>query len=223
MAEQFNIISEQDNCTVVTKYEPQQRSGNAYQSEAELEQWLITQLQHQGYEYPTIRNEEELLLNLRKELGEVNDIVLSDKEWSNLLQEISNDTLTLEDKADMIQRANTAIEIERDNGTKTNIHLLHKDNVFKNRLQVINQYVPDGGTHDNRYDVSILVNGLPLVHIELKRRGVSIKEAFNQINRYARESFWAGKGMFDYIQLFVISNGTETKYYSNTTRYAREQ
>ena len=98
MAEQFNIIAEQDNCTVVTKYEPQQRSGNAYQSEAELEQWLITLLQHQGYEYPTIRNEEELLLNLRKELGEVNDIVLSDKEWSNLLQEISNDTLTLEDK-----------------------------------------------------------------------------------------------------------------------------
>ena len=223
MAEQFNIIAEQDNCTVVTKYEPQQRSGNAYQSEAELEQWLITQLQHQGYEYPTIRNEEELLQNLRQQLGEMNDIVLSDKEWSNLLQEISNDTLTLEDKAEMIQRANTAIEIERDNGTKTNIHLLHKDNVFKNRLQVINQYVPDGGTHANRYDVSILVNGLPLVHIELKRRGVSIKEAFNQINRYARESFWAGKGMFDYIQLFVISNGTETKYYSNTTRYAREQ
>lgn len=223
MAEIYNIIAEQDNCTVVAKYEPTQRNGNAYQSEAELEQWLITQLQHQGYNHPTIHNEQELMQNLRQQLGEVNGIVFSDKEWKAMLKEIASDTLSLEDKAEMIQRDNTAISIERDNGTNINVHLLHKDNVFKNHLQVINQYVPEGGTHANRYDVTILVNGLPLVHIELKRRGVSIKEAFNQINRYARESFWAGAGMFDYIQLFIISNGTETKYYSNTTRYAREQ
>ncbi len=222
MAEKYNIIAEQDRCTVVAKYEPQQRGGADYQSEAELEGWLIKQLQHQGYDYPTIHNEQELLQNLRQQLGEANDIVLSDKEWNQLLKQISNDALTLEDKAEMIQRDNTAIEIKRDNGTTVNVHLLHKKNPFRNRLQVINQYVPEGGTHANRYDVSILVNGLPLVHIELKRRGVSIREAFNQINRYARQSFWAGEGMFDYIQLFIISNGTETKYYSNTTRYARE-
>ena len=223
MAELYNIIAEQDQSTVVAKYEATPRGGNAYQSELELERWLITQLQHQGYEYPTITSEKELLQNLRLQLGEANGTVLSDKEWEQLLKEITKETLTLEDKAEMIQRDNTAIEIRRDNGTTTNIHLLHKDNPFRNRLQVINQYVPKGGTHANRYDVSILVNGLPLVHIELKRRGVSIREAFNQINRYARESFWAGRGMFDYIQLFVISNGTETKYYSNTTRYARER
>ena len=223
MAEQYNIIAEQDRSTVVARYEPQPRNGSAYQSEAELEHWLVSQLERQGYEHPTIHNEAELLQNLRRQLGEVNNIVFNDREWSNLLGEIANDALTLEDKAAMIQSGNTAISLLRDDGTKPNVHLLHKDNVFKNRLQVINQYVPEGGTHANRYDVTILVNGLPLVHIELKRRGVSIKEAFNQINRYARETFWAGRGMFDYIQLFIISNGTETKYYSNTTRYAREQ
>ena len=223
MAESYKIIAEQDYCTVVAKYESSRKNGNAYQSEQDLERWLIEQLQRQGYEYPSIHNEKELLENLRIQLGKANDTEYSDKEWTSLLNILTSETLTMEDKADMIQKENTAVEIERDNGIKTNVHLIHKDNVFKNNLQVINQYVPAGGTHANRYDVTILVNGLPLVHIELKRRGVSIREAFNQINRYARESFWAGKGMFDYIQLFIISNGTETKYYSNTTRYAREQ
>lgn len=222
MAESYKIIAEQDYCTVVAKYESSRKNGNAYQSEQDLERWLIEQLQRQGYEYPSIHNEKELLENLRIQLGKANDTEYSDKEWTSLLNILTSETLTMEDKAGMIQKENTAVEIERDNGIKTNVHLIHKDNVFKNNLQVINQYVPAGGTHANRYDVTILVNGLPLVLIELKRRGVSIREAFNQINRYARESFWAGKGMFDYIQLFVISNGTETKYYSNTTRYARE-
>lgn len=223
MAESYNIIAEQEHCTVVAKYEPTIRNGNAYQSETELENWLISQLQRQGYEHPIIHNEEELMENLRLQLALANDTTFSDNEWKRLVQLIANDALTMEDKASMIQADNTAISLERDNGTATNVHLLHKDNIHKNRLQVINQYVPEGGTHSNRYDVTILVNGLPLVHIELKRRGVSIREAFNQINRYARQTFWAGKGMFDYIQLFVISNGTETKYYSNSTRYAREQ
>lgn len=223
MAESYKIIAEQDYCTVVAKYESSRKNGNAYQSEQDLERWLIEQLQRQGYEYPSIHNEKELLENLRIQLGKANDTEYSDKEWKSLQNKLTSETLTMEDKAGMIQKENTAVEIERDNGINTNVHLIHKDNVFKNNLQVINQYVPAGGTHANRYDVTILVNGLPLVHIELKRRGVSIREAFNQINRYARESFWAGKGMFDYIQLFIISNGTETKYYSNTTRYAREQ
>lgn len=222
MTNQYNIIAEQDTCTVVTKYVAPDRDATSYQSEAELESWLINQLQAQGYEYPSIRTEDDLMANLRHQLGMVNDYVFTDNEWSHFVKNITSDTLTMEDKAGLIQAENTAIVLDCDNGEKKNIHLLHKDNIHKNRLQVINQYVPTGGTAKNRYDVTILVNGLPLVHIELKRRGVSIKEAFNQINRYTRESFWAGEGMFDYIQIFVISNGTETKYYSNSTRYARE-
>ena len=112
--------------------------------------------------------------------------------------------------------------LKRDDGSTKNITLLDKTNIHNNRLQVINQYEvgqgEGGGKYANRYDVTILVNGLPMVHVELKRRGVDIREAFNQINRYPRDSFWAGSGLFEYVQLFVISNGTLTKYYSNTTR-----
>ncbi|WP_295760393.1 type I restriction endonuclease subunit R [uncultured Holdemanella sp.] len=108
--------------------------------------------------------------------------------------------------------------LKKDDGTSKNIYLLDKKNIHNNRMQVINQYVENDGNHDNRYDVTVLVNGLPLVHIELKRRGVALKEAFNQINRYQRDSFWAGSGLYEYVQIFVISNGTNTKYYSNTTR-----
>ena len=107
--------------------------------------------------------------------------------------------------------------LKRDDGREINIKLLDKNHIYNNRLQVINQYAVEGG-RKNRYDVSVLVNGLPLVHIELKRRGVHIKEAFNQISRYGRESFWAGNGLFEFVQIFVISNGTYTKYYANTTR-----
>jgi type I restriction enzyme R subunit len=112
--------------------------------------------------------------------------------------------------------------LKRDDAMTKNITLIDKKNIHNNRLQVINQYVlgkEDGATYDNRYDVTVLVNGLPLVHIELKRRGVAIREAFNQINRYQRDSFWAGSGLFEYVQIFVISNGTNTKYYSNSTRF----
>ena len=111
--------------------------------------------------------------------------------------------------------------LHRDDGSSKNITLIDKKNIHNNRLQVINQYEvkqADGARHDNRYDVTILVNGFPLVHVELKRRGVAIREAFNQINRYQRDSFWAGCGLYEYVQIFVISNGTNTKYYSNTTR-----
>src|SRR6202035_3541537 len=120
------------------------------------------------------------------------------------------------EKTALIQEDHVQI-LRRDDGTTKNVYLLDKANVHNNRLQVINQYTVEGA-HANRYDVTILVNGLPLVHVELKRRGVDIREAFNQINRYERDSFWAGSGLFDYVQLFVISNGTLTKYYSNTTR-----
>lgn len=223
MAEQYNIIAEQDESTVVARYDAPERDMSAYQSEAQLEKKLIKQLKEQGYGNPTIHNEAELLENMRVQLGELNNYAFSDSEWKRLLDSISNESLSMEDKAEMIQRDNTAILLALDSGENRNIHLLDKKNIHNNRLQVINQYVQEGGNRNTRYDVTILVNGLPLVHIELKKRGVSIREAFNQIDRYQRDTFWAGKGMFDFIQIFIISNGSETKYYSNSTRYAREK
>ncbi|MBQ7987236.1 MAG: type I restriction endonuclease subunit R, partial [Bacteroidaceae bacterium] len=148
---------------------------------------------------------------------------LSDSEWARLLPMITNEQMTILDKTEMLQGKGYILALTLDSGETKNIRLIDKQNVHNNHLQVTNQYTEEGGAYKNRYDVTILVNGLPLVQIELKRRGKPIKEAFNQIDRYLRDSFWAGRGMFDFVQVFVISNGTETKYYSNTTRYAKEK
>ena len=216
----YSVIAEQENCTVVGHYEAQPRQQTAYQSEAALEDGLLKQLVEQGYEYLKIHTEEALLKNLRKQLEALNDISLSDTEWQRLKEMICNDQMTIEDKTNMIQTGERFL-LPLDNGENKNIMLIDRNNIHRNqRLQVINQYTPDGGTHENRYDVTVLVNGLPLVHMELKKRGGDLKEAFNQIDRYQRDSFWAGCGLYDYAQIFIISNGTETKYYSNTTRYA---
>ena len=220
----YKIIVEQEHSTVAAHYEVEPKPEGGYQSEAKLEAALIKQLQGQGYEYATqVKDEASLLKNLRRQLELLNDVVLSDAEWTRLLPMISNEQMTIQDKTEMLQGKGWIINLRLDNGTTKNIKLVDKQNVHNNRLQVINQYEEAGGTHKSRYDVTILVNGLPMVHIELKRRGVDIKEAFNQINRYLRDSFWAGRAMFDYVQIFVISNGTETKYYSNTTRFAKER
>ena len=218
----YKIIVEQEHQTVMAHYEVEPKPAEGYQSEAKLEHDLINQLMGQGYVYVVVKNEEGLLRNLRDQLELLNDIKLSDSEWARLLPMISNEQMTILDKTEMIQGKGYVLNLTLDNGLTKNIKLIDKQNVYNNRLQVINQYEAEG-VHKNRYDVTILVNGLPLVHIELKRRGVAIKEAFNQINRYLRDSFWAGRAMFDYVQIFVISNGTETKYYSNTTRYAKER
>lgn len=223
MTENFNIIVEQDHTTVVAKFIPQERDNSAYQSEAQLEKALIKQLCSQGYEYPKIKDEAALIANLREQLEKLNNFVFSDSEWERFFDgNIANETFDIEQKTTIIQREHIQCFV-LDDGTTKNIKLIDKNNIHNNTLQVINQYVPEGGAHSNRYDVTILVNGLPLVHIELKKRGGSIREAFNQINRYQRESFWAGKGLFEYVQVFVISNGTQTKYYSNTTRFAGEK
>ena len=218
----YKIIVEQEHQTVMAHYDVMPKAAEGYQSEAKLEHDLINQLMGQGYVYVVVKNEEGLLRNLRDQLELLNDIKLSDSEWKRLLPMISNEQMTILDKTEMIQGKGYVLNLTLDNGLTKNIKLIDKQNVYNNRLQVINQYEAEG-VHKNRYDVTILVNGLPLVHIELKRRGVAIKEAFNQINRYLRDSFWAGRAMFDYVQIFVISNGTETKYYSNTTRYAKER
>lgn len=214
----FNVVMEMTNSTVVTKYEPLKRKSEAYQSEAELEKEFIRMLTEQGYDYLEIHNEETLKDNLRKQLELLNDYNFSDNEWENFFYDnIANSNDGIVEKTRKIQEDYIQV-LKRDDGTSKNISLLDKKDIHNNRLQVINQYAEKGGNYDNRYDVTVLVNGLPLVHIELKRRGVALKEAFNQINRYQRDSFWAGSGLYEYIQIFVISNGTNTKYYSNTTR-----
>lgn len=220
MHTQYNILAELENSTVVAKYESPERTRTGYQSENELEMSLIDQLQQQGYEYKkSLTTDKQLVENLRECLQRLNNITLSDNEWKSLLSQIIDPSKGIQEKTETIQRSEI-LNITLDNGETKNIRLIDKKSIHNNILQVINQYKPEGGAFKNRYDVTVLVNGLPLVHIELKRRGVNIKEAFNQINRYQNDSFWSGTGLYDYVQIFVISNGTDTKYYSNTTRYA---
>jgi len=220
MAEQYQMVSENPESTVVAEFEPGYYSAAQYQSEAEMEQDFITRLTRQAYEYLPINSEKELIVNLRHQIEKLNGIVFEDKEWADFFNEhIGNPNMGIVEKTKTIQEDNVKAW-KRPDGSLVNITLIDKVNIHNNSLQVINQYVPEGGAYDNRYDVTILVNGLPLVHIELKRRGVSIKDAFNQIDRYQRDSFWAGCGLYEFVQIFVISNGTLTKYYSNTTREA---
>jgi type I restriction enzyme R subunit len=218
----FNIVAQTNENTVVTEYEPVRQRSDAYQSEAALEAEFIRMLCDQGYTCLPIHTEAELIANLRAQLEALNNYRFSDDEWKRFFAQcVANPNDHIVEKTAKIQEDFIQV-LKRDDGMTKNILLIDRKNIHNNRLQVINQYVigeEQGARHDNRYDVTILVNGLPLVHIELKRRGVPIREAFNQINRYQRDSFWAGSGLFEYVQIFVISNGTNTKYYSNSTRF----
>ena len=218
----FNIVAQTTENTVVTEYEPVSHRSDFYQSEAELENEFIRILGEQGYTYLPIKSETELIANLRSELERLNHYEFSDTEWERFFSgAIANANDEILEKTFKIQEDNIQV-LKRDDGMTKNITLIDRENIHNNHLQVINQYVigtEQGAKRDNRYDVTVLVNGFPLVHIELKRRGVAIREAFNQINRYQRESFRAGCGLFEYVQIFVISNGTNTKYYSNSTRF----
>lgn len=217
----YNLVAQNTESTVVSEYfKGDVLRDSGYQSEASLEQAFIEQLQTQAYEYLPITSENDLISNLKRQLEKLNNIKFSESEWVNFFtKELANPNQSIVEKTTTIQEDSTKV-LTRDDGSFKNIYLLKKDNIHDNYLQVINQYATDHGQRANRYDVTILVNGLPLVHIELKKRGVAIQEAFNQINRYSRESFWAYSGLFEYVQVFVISNGTYTKYYSNTTRSA---
>ncbi|MBQ6650515.1 MAG: type I restriction endonuclease subunit R, partial [Atopobiaceae bacterium] len=202
----------------MSEYVPDAPTATSYQSEAQLEDALIRLLQSQGYEYLPIASEADLLANLRRQLELLNGLALSDREWKRLQSGyLVRPGETIVEKCRRVQ-ADSVYELVRDDGTHVNVKIIDKATVTNNRLQVINQYEAEG-KHKTRYDVTVLVNGLPLVHVELKRRGVDLKQAFNQIERYQRDSFWSGCGLFEYVQLFVISNGTLTKYYSNTTRW----
>ena len=209
--------------TVVAQFVPDEAGDTAYQSESDLEKALLTQLQAQAYEYLPITSEADLIDNVRRQLEGLNGIRFSDTEWTTFFSErIASANSGMEDKTIRLQEDHVQL-LTRDDGTTKNVRLLDKQNIHNNRLQVINQYETEGASatgvkRATRFDVTILVNGLPMVHVELKRRGVDIREAFNQIERYQRDSFWSGSGLFEYVQLFVISNGTLTKYYSNTTR-----
>lgn len=218
----FNIVAETNKNTVITKYESVKQHSDAYQSEAELEKELIRLLSEQGYEHLSIHTEKELVENLRMQLQLLNDYEFSDREWERFFLDcIANKNDSVVEKSAKIQEDFVQV-LKRDDNMTKNIMLIDKKNIHNNRLQVINQFVvttDQGAKHDNRYDVTILVNGIPMVQIELKRRGVAIREAFNQINRYERDSFSAGYGLYEYVQIYVISNGTNTKYYSNSTRY----
>ena len=216
---QYTVISQSNEETVVAEYKPVISRSDAYQSEAALEREFIRMLGEQSYEYVSIHEEQDLLNNLRVQLSLLNDYRFSDSEWRQLYNNcIAKPNAGIKEKTQIIQEDHV-FPLRRDNGETKNIKLIDKVNIHNNRLQVINQYEQNEGTYKNRYDVTILVNGLPLVHVELKRRGVALKEAFNQINRYERDSFWAGCGLYNFVQIFVISNGTHTKYYSNTTRF----
>ena len=215
----YEPIALSNESTVVAEFLPEFLGVReaVYQSEAELEKAFIKQLQVQAYEYLPVASEAELIANLRRQLEKLNKITFSDGEWERFFSTCiagSNDGII--EKTARIQEDHIQV-LKRDDGSTKNIYLIDKRHIHNNALQVINQYEVEGA-RTNRYDVTVLVNGLPMVHVELKRRGVDIREAFNQINRYQRDSFWAGCGLFEYVQLFVISNGTLTKYYSNTVR-----
>lgn len=214
----IGLISENDNSTVLAEYKGLNRVVTSYQSEDALEKELIKTLVEQGYERLNINSEDELILNLRRQLEKLNNYHFTDGEWDSFFTKvIANKNDYIIEKTRLIQE-DYKQEITLDSGEKKNIYLIDKNNIHNNSLQVLNQYVNNDGNYDNRYDVTILVNGLPLVHIELKKRGVDLREAFKQIERYQRDSFWAGSGLYNFVQIFVISNGTLTKYYSNTTR-----
>ena len=210
----YEPIAVSAESTVVAEFVPDAATATAYQSEAELEQTFLELLQAQAYAYLPITSEADLIANLRTQLEALNAMTFSDTEWPRFFHgQIAGTNEGIVDKTLRIQEDYVQV-LRRDDGSTKNVLLIDKTHLHNNRLQVINQYAigPTGGaTHGNRYDVTILVNGLPLVHVELKCRGVDLRESFHQIDRYQRESFWAGSGLFEYVHIFVISNGTLTK------------
>ena len=216
---QYNTIAESNNFIVLdayTKYNEFHELSAAYQSEASLQREFIQDLVNQGYEYrPDISTPDALLSNARIKIQELNGMEFTDKEWIRFVEEyLDKPGDTLIDKTRKIHD-NHIYDFVFDDGHIKNIYIADKQNIVRNKLQVISQF-EQTGTQANRYDVTILVNGLPLVQVELKRRGVAIREAFNQVHRYSKESFNSGNSLFKYIQVFVISNGTDSRYFANT-------
>lgn len=215
---EYTPIAESNNFIVLDKYTRQPKACENYQTEDDLEQEFIRDLQNQGYEYAAgLNTPEKLKLNLRIQLQALNEVAFSDSEWQRFLDHwLDKPSDTITDKTRKIHD-DYIHDFVFDDGHIQNIYLMDKQNIFRNKVQVIRQF-EQTGTHANRYDVTILVNGLPLVHVELKKRGVAIREAFNQVHRYSKESFNSAHSLYKYLQLFVISNGTDTRYFANTTQ-----
>lgn len=214
---QTHTIAETSNFIVLDKYIKAEQTGDSYQSESDLERELIQDLQNQGYEFISVKSQSAMLANVREQLQSLNGVVFNDSEWRRFTEQY------LDNPGDGILDKTRKIHIDYicdfifDNGRLENIYLIDKKNLMRNKVQIIRQF-EQAGSHSNRYDVTILVNGLPLVQIELKKRGVAIREAFNQLHRYSKESFNSENSLFKYLQLFVISNGTDTRYFANTTK-----
>lgn len=218
MTQQTRTIAESNNFIVLDKYVTEWEASDRYQSEAELERELIQDLRNQGYEFvPDLTSQSAMLANVRVQLQALNQVVFSEGEWRRFTEGyLDNPSDTLIDKTRKIHD-NYICDFTFDDGHLENIYLIDKKNLLRNKVQVIQQF-EQTGSHANRYDVTILVNGLPLVQIELKKRGVAIREAFNQIHRYSKESFNSENSLFKFLQVFVISNGTDTRYFANTTK-----
>jgi type I site-specific deoxyribonuclease, hsdR family len=214
----YNTIAETNNFIILDRYENIPQSNGDYQSEAALEREFIQDLISQGYENPThLTTPKALLENVREQLQALNRVAFSDAEWSRFVEEyLDKPSDGLVEKSRKIHD-DFIYDFTFDDGRLGNIYLIDKKNFSRNKVQVINQF-EQKGKHLNRYDVTILVNGLPLVQVELKKRGVAIREAFNQVHRYSRESFNSESSLFKYLQIFVISNGTYTRYFANTVK-----
>ncbi|MCR9138145.1 MAG: type I restriction endonuclease subunit R [Alphaproteobacteria bacterium] len=218
MPDQTTPIAETNRFIVLDKYVRDWEAADSYQSEADLERELVQDLRNQSYEYlPDLKSTDAMLANVRVQLQALNDVQFNDKEWARFVEtylDKPSDNAT--DKARKLHD-DYIFDFVFDDGRIQNIYLVDKANICRNKVQVIKQF-EQAGTHANRYDVTILVNGLPLVQVELKKRGVAIREAFNQIHRYSKESFNSESSLFKYLQIFVISNGTDTRYFANTTK-----
>ncbi|SET61137.1 type I restriction endonuclease, partial [Thorsellia anophelis] len=211
-------IAQTNNFIVLDKYTQITQTGKGHQTEEQLENELIADLRNQGYEFiAELTTPKQLLANARKQLQVLNNTQFTDVEWARFVEEyLDKSSDNLVDKTRKIHD-DYIYDFVFDDGHIENIYLVDKKQIARNKVQVIKQF-EQTGTHANRYDVTILVNGLPLVHIELKKRGVAIREAFNQIHRYSKESFNSENSLYKYLQLFVISNGTDTRYFANTTK-----
>lgn len=214
----YKTIAESKNFIVLEKYTKEWQTNESYQSEGDLEREFIQDLVHQGYEAPLgLNTPAALLVNVRVQLQALNNVQFADAEWQRFVE------TWLDKPSDGIVEKTRKIHDDYvhdfvfDDGRIQNIYLLDKKNIARNKVQVIKQF-EQAGSHANRYDVTILVNGLPLVQVELKKRGVAIREAFNQVHRYSKESFNSTQSLFKYLQLFVISNGTDSRYFANTTQ-----
>lgn len=218
MVEQTKPIAESKNFIVLDRYTSHWTAADHYQSEAELERELIEDLRSQGYEFlPNLTSPEAMLANVRVRLEELNNLAFADDEWARfVLSYLDSPSDGITDKTRKVHD-NYIHDFVFDDGRIQNIYLFDKGNIARNKLQIIKQF-EQIGTHANRYDVTILVNGLPMVQIEVKKRGVAIREAFNQIHRYSKESFNSDNSLYKFLQLFVISNGTDTRYFANTTK-----